>query len=303
MFDFDLRENKVYEYFSGVIRVNGQEVEPIYNYRNVDLVTLVVPVEVVHDLAVSDTSAEPTCTTDGCQSRYCKKCDYTTENETVPALGHDYTEVEGTAVAPTLNAAGKKNDLKCSRCGDVAAGEKIAKLINVKNADVTVSDVSYTGKKLYPSITVRVNGTRLLEGRDFTASYSNNTKAGTNAKVKITGIGKYGGAQTKVFVIRKAVNTLNVKAVKNTQTVKAGKNTTISSKKAFKVIRNVSKGKVTYQKTSGNSKIDVSKNGKIKVKKGLTKGKTYKVKVKATSAETSKYEAAGRDITIRIKVR
>jgi hypothetical protein len=299
-FEFTGKYNDEY---AGVIRVNGQEVEPIYIYRYVDFLSLVVPVEAVHDLAVSDTKVEPTCTTEGCQSRYCKSCDYSTENETIPALGHDYTEVEGTAVAPTLDAAGKKNDLKCSRCGDVAAGKEIAKLIDVKNAEVTVSDVSYTGKKLYPSITVRVNGTRLFEGRDFTASYSNNTKAGTNAKVKITGIGNYGGTQTKSFVIRKAVNTLSVKAVRKTQTVKAGKKTTIKAGKAFKVVRNVSKGKVTYSKISGNGKITVSKNGKITVRKGLKKGKTYTVKVRAASAETAKYESANSEITIKIKAK
>ena len=102
--------------------------------------------------------------------------------------------------------------------------------------------------------------------------------------------------------IAKATNALAVKAVKATQKASANKATTIAATKAFKVTKNTSKGKVTYKKTSGNAKISVAASGKITVKKGLKKGKTYAVKVKATSAATANYTAASKFVTIKIKV-
>lgn len=47
---------------------------------------------------------------------------------TIPALGHNYVEVEGSAVAPTVDAAGKEADQKCTRCDDVIAGAAIPAL-------------------------------------------------------------------------------------------------------------------------------------------------------------------------------
>lgn len=44
------------------------------------------------------------------------------------ALGHNYVEVEGSAVAPTVDAAGKEADQKCTRCDDVIAGAAIPAL-------------------------------------------------------------------------------------------------------------------------------------------------------------------------------
>ncbi len=40
-------------------------------------------------------------------------------------LGHDYKAVEGSAVAPTCEKAGKEADQKCERCGDVITGKEI----------------------------------------------------------------------------------------------------------------------------------------------------------------------------------
>ena len=77
---------------------------------------------------------------------------------------------------------------------------------------------------------------------------------------------------------------------------------TIKAAKAFKVTKNVSGGKVTYKKTSGAKKITVASNGKITVKKGLKAGKTYTVKVKATSKKTTNYKAASKTVTFKVKV-
>ena len=60
---------------------------------------------------------------------------------------------------------------------------------------------------------------------------------------------------------------------------------------------------MTFKRIGGNKKIKVSKAGVVKVPKGLKKGKTYKVKVKATAAETENYLPATLKKTIKIKVR
>lgn len=97
------------------------------------------------------------------------------------------------------------------------------------------------------------------------------TPAGTYVvKVKATAAGGTNykaGSVTKSFkvTVSKAANSLAVKAVKATQAATYDKNTTIAAAKAFKVTKNVSKGKVTYAKTKGNAKIVVATNGKMDV--------------------------------------
>ena len=75
-------------------------------------------------------------------------------------------------------------------------------------------------------------------------------------------------------------------------------------KQTFKLKASTSgNGKLTYKKVSGNKKIKVSKAGKVTVKKGLKKGKTYKVKVRITAARTSSYKKAAKTVTLKIKVK
>ena len=64
---------------------------------------------------------------------------------------------------------------------------------------------------------------------------------------------------------------------------------------------------VTYGAVlEGNAKVAVSKSGKVTVKKGLKKGKTYKVKVLVTAAggkvKGVKYAPAIKTVTLKVKV-
>ena len=97
------------------------------------------------------------------------------------------------------------------------------------------------------------------------------------------------------------------KAPKNPMTVTgktvkayAKKNTAISKSKAFSVKN--AKGAVTFKKLSGNKNISIGKSGKITVKKGLSKGKTYSLKVKVHAAGTSSYAPITKKATVKIKV-
>lgn len=59
---------------------------------------------------------------------------------------------------------------------------------------------------------------------------------------------------------------------------------------------------MTFKKVSGDKKIKISKAGKITVKKGLKKGKTFKLKVKITAAGNSKYSKKTLSKTVKIKI-
>jgi len=73
---------------------------------------------------------EATCTEKGLtEGKKCSVCGETlVAQEEIPALGHDYQVVEGTAKAATSKEEGKEADKKCSRCGDVITGAVIPKL-------------------------------------------------------------------------------------------------------------------------------------------------------------------------------
>lgn len=75
----------------------------------------------------------------------------------------------------------------------------------VNNFDVTIENCSYSPvnvDQVYTPIpVVSFNGTELAEGTDYTLEYSNNTSISNNARVTITGLGKYTGTVTKQFQI------------------------------------------------------------------------------------------------------
>ncbi len=72
-------------------------------------------------------------------------------------------------------------------------------------------------------------------------------------------------------------------------------------KKAI-IVKNA-KGKVTFKKLGGSSKLLVNKKtGNIIVKKGTKKG-TFKIKVRVTAAGTAKYKAMTKKVVVKIKVR
>ena len=170
-------------------------------------------------------------------------------------------------------------------------------------AEVTVAKATYNGgKAVKPRVTVKLDGTTLTEGTDYTLSYKNNKKAGTAVAI-VKGVGTYTGSAAQTFTIAKAKNTLVAKAKSKTNKVKWARvetaNRIIKRTKAFKVSK--AKGTVTYKKASGNKKITVSKAGKITLKKGLQKG-TYTVKVKVTAAGNANYKKATKTVKLKIKV-
>lgn len=93
-----------------------------------------------------------------------------------------------------------------------------------------------------------------------------------------------------------------IKASAKKITVSVEKNKIVSAKKAFKV--KDADGRVTYKKKSnaGGSKIKVAKDGTVTIKKGLKKGKTYKVKVNVTAAGDGNYLAKTNTVILKVKI-
>lgn len=72
-------------------------------------------------------------------------------------------------------------------------------LISIEDATITVSDKTYTGSTITPSVKVILNG-KTLNSSYYTLSYSNNINAGT-ATVTATGTGKYCDSVSADFTI------------------------------------------------------------------------------------------------------
>ena len=75
---------------------------------------------------------------------------------------------------------------------------------------------------------------------------------------------------------------------------------TVSSARIFRT--NGAKGKIKYAKLSGNKKIAVLSDGKIRIAKGTKKG-TYRIKIKVTASGNGNYKAASRTLTLKVIVK
>lgn len=156
-----------------------------------------------------------------------------------------------------------------------ASAQKIVKVtVGRKNISANISlaytKTAYTGKARVPS--VRVPG--LFLNKDYKVKYINNVKVG-QAKVTITGIGKYQGTITKTFII--------VPQKPKAPKVSSG------GKKKIKVTWkkvNCQGYEIVFSRKSNFKKIDkkVTVSGGSKVKKVVSKfksKKTYYVKIRA----------------------
>lgn len=85
--------------------------------------------------------------------------------------------------------------------GEIPEGMWIAV---IKNPDTEDGKFYYTGKAIKPSVRVYDNTSLLTAGKDYSVSYSNNTKAGEHALITISGKGNYSGKEKTEFVISPA---------------------------------------------------------------------------------------------------
>lgn len=151
------------------------------------------------------------------------------------------------------------------------AGDITYKAAEPKRVAVTsdmvsqISDKSYTGKAVAPFVTVKKDGKKLVQGKDYTVTYKNNKKPGT-ATVIITGKGDY---------ILSCKVTFKIKLAKT-------------------VIAKVTPGKkkvtVNIKKTAGAKKyrVEVSTDKNFKKAKSTMVKNTSSLSVKFTGLKSSK---------------
>lgn len=160
---------------------------------------------------------------------------------------------------------------------------------------------TYNGKVQKPSVTVIADGVT-MPASEYKIIWPKGMKNAGDYFVEVEMTDNYIGNNGEHYAIAKASNPLVANG--KTATVKFAslkkKNQTVAVKSAFSVSKN--EGKVTYKKTSGNSKITVAANGKITVKKGLKKG-TYKIKVNVKAAGSTNYKSVTKKVTVTIKVK
>ena len=129
-------------------------------------------------------------------------------------------------------------------------------------------------------------------GSDTGSSTDTGSTGSTDTGSKITSGTSSAAPAAQTITVKKTV----------TKKIKASK---LKKKKVtFKIKASTSgDGKITFTKKSGDKALKISKNGKVTVKKGTTKKKTYKMKVTVKAAATSAYSEATKTITVKVKVK
>ncbi len=126
------------------------------------------------------------------QSDYMRKVTYDGKgiNEDAYYLLREVVYANGKAVSSTKKTTFKKTDVGTLTISDI-------------------SDKTYTGKVIKPSVTVKYGKTKLKKGTDYTVSYSCNTDIGIATAI-IKGKGKYSGTVGQNFNIVPPKTTLTV---------------------------------------------------------------------------------------------
>lgn len=141
-----------------------------------------------------------TCTESGTKTRKCISCGVE-ETDTISATGHTESDwiIDKNA---QIGVTGSKHK-ECTVCGEVLETEIIPALTAVNLSSCTISGISnktYTGSAITQKITVKYGSKVLINGKDYTVTYTNNKNVGT-AKITIKGKGDYTGTVNKSFII------------------------------------------------------------------------------------------------------
>ena len=230
---------------------------------------------------------DPTCTEEGATGdRYCDICGDLLESSTaIPANGHSW-DTGVVTKKPSVEEEGVRT-YTCTVCSEQRE-ESIVKLIDISGATVSaIPAKTYNGSSQKPAPTVTYADETLKSGTDYSVSYKNNLYAGT-ATVTITGKGKFGGTQTVNFTIKKAEQSITIKA--SPTSIAVGKTATVSISGA--------KGTKYYkwmkeETDTGSATVD-SSTGKV------TATKVGIVTIKATSKATDNFNAASKKVRIKI---
>lgn len=183
--------------------------------------------------------------------------------------------VEETLTEATFGVPGVVRHV-CSVCGAYYTTNSEPGTRNMTDSKISVSLAKstyvYNGKPCTPAVKVTYDGTELVQGADYTVSYSNNKKAGT-ARVQVSGVGYYKGQVSGTFTIQPKKTTLS--SAKNKKKGKLSlswkKNTQADG---YEIVYSMS-SYFYYSRTK-----TVTKKTSVTLS-GLSKRYTYYVKVRA----------------------
>ena len=188
-------------------------------------------------------------------------------------------------VKDSTDAAGYKALIKTIVTDTNAALNAAVEDKTVTAADVTAAKALNAAIAALPAEVTAANGNDVIAATDkILADYAALT---TGAK-KLVSSADYAKAVATIKAADEAIANADKAAVAKVKgkTVKAKAKK--ATKSSLKAVTSESGAKSTFKKVTKNSKVTVSKTGKIVVKKGLKAGKKYTVKVKATVGASTK---------------
>lgn len=190
------------------------------------------------------------------------------------------------------------SDNTCNVCKATraAAGKPAAK--TVKTVKLSASTFVYNGKVRTPAVTVKDSaGKTLKNGKDYTVTYAKGRKNVGTYKVTVTMKGSYTGTKTLTFTIKPAGVSLN-KITAGAKSFTAAWTPKADTVTGYEIQYSVIKG------FSGAKTVTVSSaKTKTKAVKGLTKGKTYYVRIRTykTVGKVKLYSAWSAAKTVKAK--
>ena len=163
----------------------------------------------------------------------------------------------------------------------------LIKRTELSNCTVTISPTSfkYDGKVKQPVVTVKDGGSTLVNGTDYSVTYSNNTNAG-NGNVTVTGRGYYIGQVNKAFTIEKAASTLKFTS---SNVIKK-----ITDAPFTNTLTKTTDGTITF-KSSNTSVASIDNTGKVTIRGAGT------TTITVVAAEGTNYQSGSASYTLTVE--
>lgn len=160
---------------------------------------------------------------------------------------------------------------------------------NTKVADI--ADQVYTGEAIEPEVTVTNDNMTLVEGKDYTVSYSGNVEGGTAVAI-IKGIGNYSGTIEKEFTITQGQQELSMTNPLQERDLENGSRTTKSKVCTLKLGYALEDKNMSLSYDTSDASVATVNDGKI----------TYKGVGECTITVTAKETNNCKADTLEIKV-